>query len=156
MNKFIAMLGVGLFVAVASINGASAAAVEDVVSACDKMNDAKAGSCTLKIKGNGMEVCTSNGCGYCPADGSRTCSKAARGGTKPGRGLGGLPNGRVLAPRTYNTVSATPGTSPASGWRSGGRISPLQNTPSTAQPRMPYRSGGLVSGMSRIGDGRHR
>src|SRR4051794_10698496 len=149
MNKLIIVLGFGLITAVASVTGASAAKVEDVVAACDRMNDAKDGSCSMKIKGNGMEVCTANGCAYCPADGSRTCSKAARGGGGSGRGLGGVVKDRGLASGVSGGTAPSLGTKPVEGWRSGARLAPVSELPGVGQSRIPLRplgsNGGLVS-----------
>jgi hypothetical protein len=50
-----------------------AASVEQVVAACDKMADAKPGSCNYVADDKGLGGCTRNGCFYCPADGSRQC-----------------------------------------------------------------------------------
>lgn len=52
---------------------ATAASVEEVVAACDKMADAKPGSCNYVADDKGLGGCTRNGCFYCPADGSRQC-----------------------------------------------------------------------------------
>ena len=52
---------------------ASAASVEEVVAACDKMDAAKPGSCRYTTDDKGLGGCTRNGCFYCPADGSRQC-----------------------------------------------------------------------------------
>jgi hypothetical protein len=63
---------------------ARAASVEQVVAACDKMNDAKPGSCSLAADDHGIGGCTKNVCFYCPADGSRQCH-ATRVSGKPGK-----------------------------------------------------------------------
>jgi hypothetical protein len=52
---------------------ARAASVDEVVAACDKMADAKPGSCNYTTDDKGLGGCTRNGCFYCPADGSRQC-----------------------------------------------------------------------------------
>jgi len=61
---------------------ASAASVEEVVAACDKMDAAKPGSCRYTTDDKGLGGCTRNGCFYCPADGSRQCH-ATRTTAKP-------------------------------------------------------------------------
>ena len=63
---------------------ARAASVEEVVAACDKMDAAKPGSCTMATDGKGLGGCTKNGCFYCPADGSRQCH-ATRTGHNTGK-----------------------------------------------------------------------
>jgi hypothetical protein len=63
---------------------ARGASVEEVVAACDKMNAAKPGSCTLAADDHGIGGCTKNVCFYCPADGSRQCH-ATRVSGKPGK-----------------------------------------------------------------------
>jgi len=66
---------------------ARAASVEQVVAACDKMDAAKPGSCTLAADDHGIGGCTANVCFYCPADGSRQCHATLVKGkpTKPGQ-----------------------------------------------------------------------
>jgi hypothetical protein len=63
---------------------ARGASVEQVVAACDKMDAAKPGSCTLAADEHGIGGCTKNVCFYCPADGSRQCH-ATRVAGKPGK-----------------------------------------------------------------------
>ena len=67
---------------------ASAATVEQVVAACDKMNTAKSGNCSYKIYQKtvqGLSGCTANNvCFDCPADGKRLCFSVPGKGGKVG------------------------------------------------------------------------
>jgi hypothetical protein len=67
---------------------ASAATVDQLVTACDKMNSAKSGSCSYKIYQKtvqGLSGCTSNNvCFDCPADGKRLCFAVPGKGGKVG------------------------------------------------------------------------
>jgi hypothetical protein len=56
------------------------APIEAVVGACEKMDAAKASSCVMSVGKDGLDGCTSKGCFFCPADGSRKCYSASRNG----------------------------------------------------------------------------
>ena len=66
---------------------ALAATVDEIVSACDNMEKAKAGSCSYKIYQKtvqGMSGCAGNVCFDCPADGKRLCFAVPGKGGKVG------------------------------------------------------------------------
>jgi hypothetical protein len=66
---------------------ASAATVDEIVSACDNMDRAKAGSCSYKTYQKtvqGMSGCAGNVCFDCPADGKRLCFAVPGKGGKVG------------------------------------------------------------------------
>ena len=78
----VAVVPLMLLAVVVFSSPASAASVEEVVAACDKMDAAKPGSCRYTTDDKGLGGCTRNGCFYCPADGSRQCH-ATRTTAKP-------------------------------------------------------------------------
>ena len=69
---------------------ARAASVDEVVAACDKMADAKPGSCNYTTDDKGLGGCTRNGCFYCPADGSRQCHATRVAGKSKGVHIAGI------------------------------------------------------------------
>ena len=83
-----ALLALGLFAVVALPVGA--APVEDVVAACDRMDEAKPGSCRYTVTKDGLGGCTRNGCFFCPADGSRQCYPMRTSGKSNQVGLDGV------------------------------------------------------------------
>ena len=56
---------------------ARAASVDEVVAACDKMADAKPGSCNYTTDDKGLGGCTRNGSFYCPADAADNVTRPA-------------------------------------------------------------------------------
>lgn len=66
---------------------AMAASVDEIVAACDKMNNAKKDSCTYKTYQKtvqGLSGCAGNVCFDCPADGKRLCFAVPGKGGKVG------------------------------------------------------------------------
>lgn len=67
---------------------ARAATVDQIVAACDRMNNAKSGSCSYKTYQKtvqGLSGCTANNvCFDCPADGKRLCFAVPGKGGKVG------------------------------------------------------------------------
>ena len=79
-------IAVGATVCVSSTS-ALAATVDEIVSACDRMDKEKAGSCSYKVYQKtvqGMSGCAGNVCFDCPADGKRLCFAVPGKGGKVG------------------------------------------------------------------------
>lgn len=79
--KAISMLVFIISVSVPFSTPASAASVDDVTAACDKMAAEKSGSCGYTInKAGDINGCSQNSCFYCPNDGKRECIAVRQGG----------------------------------------------------------------------------
>jgi hypothetical protein len=89
IRKFAFLATTVAFTAAAGIaTSAKAATVDQIVAACDRMNNAKSGSCSYKTYQKtvqGLSGCTAgNVCFDCPADGKRLCFAVPGKGGKVG------------------------------------------------------------------------
>ena len=101
------------FLAVAGGAPGYAAPVEAVIAACDKMADAKPGSCNYTTTDSGIHGCTAKVCFTCPADGKRQCHASAMRNSRPRAGTIG--SVELELPRSGNLDSASPQRSTGSG-----------------------------------------